>query len=896
LAALLWDDDPPPAARATLNTHMSRLRRWLDPHDDGSLGVRLVNRQGGYLAEVDPQTVDAHRFRALVERARMLTEPTARSAGLREALALWRGPLLADAATPWLRERIGTDLTELRMSATELAIDADLAGGRQQDLIGELTALTAEHPYRERFTAQLMLALYRCDRSADALAAFARLRARLAQDLGVDPEPELGDLHTAILRRDPQLTGRRTTASVPRQLPAAPRWFTGRAGELASLTKALTDDADHAHTVVVSAIGGAGGVGKTWLALHWAHQHLDRFPDGQLFVNLRGFDPSGKPATPAAAIRGFLDALGAMPGDIPADLSAQVGLYRSLVAGRRMLIVLDNARDAAQVVDLLPGSATCTVIVTSRDRLTAVVSGHGADPLPLDLLHPAQARDLLARRLGEERLAGEPAAAQTLIAGCGGLPLALGIVAARAMLQPELDLSVIASELHDAASRLGALDDGDPQTGLRAVLSWSYQALEARDADVFGLLGLAPGPDVSLPAVAALAGRPAAEVTTVLRVLAQQSLVQQHSPGRWRMHDLIRLYAAEQAHRNRPQDRNAVALHRLVDFYLHSAAPASQLLDPHRPSIALAAPAPGCEPLHPTDETAALAWLDAEHPALLAAQQLAAEQGWHDAAWQLAWALDPLHGRRGHLHDNVAVWRTAMASAQRAADPTIAAMAHRRLGNALVRAGHHPEAIDHLGRALALAEAADDRPGRASTHLALAQALEQQGDNQRALDHATQSLELYRSLRNPVREAGAHNTVGWYLAQLGRHDQALGHLEAALVLARRHHHLDGEANTLDSLGYLAHHTGRHTKALHHYRQALALYRDLGNAFGEADTLERLGLTYVALGDREQARRAWQQAFTSFSAQQRSSEAARARRQLDDLDQPGPTGLEPTDPR
>ncbi|MGH3623143.1 MAG: ATP-binding protein, partial [Sciscionella sp.] len=352
---------------------------------------------------------------------------------------------------------------------------------------------------------------------------------------------------------------------VPRQLPAPPRWFTGRARELATLTTALDEMAEQNNTVVISALAGTGGIGKTWLALHWANQHLDRFPDGQLFVNLQGFAPSRTPMTPATAVRSFLDAFGVDPARIPVDLDAQVGLYRSLVAGRRMLIVLDNARDATQVTPLLPGSPTCTVLVTSRDRLQGLVTGHGARPLPVDVLSESEARELLAARLGAQRVAAEPEAVAELLACCGGFPLALSIVAGRAQAHSEFPLAVLAAELREAATRLGALDEDDPAASLPAVLSWSYRALTSEHARVVGLLGIVPGPDIGLPAVASLTALPTSRVRAVLRVLERVSLLHQDTPGRYRMHDLVRLYVAEHAGRDQPEDVQEAALRQLAD-------------------------------------------------------------------------------------------------------------------------------------------------------------------------------------------------------------------------------------------------------------------------------------------------------------------------------------------
>ena len=583
------------------------------------------------------------------------------------------------------------------------------------------------------------------------------------------------------IEEDPEYVGLAATRSVqgrpvPQQLPAAPRMFAGRHHELAQMTAVLEGNAGASSAVLISAIAGAGGIGKTWLALHWAHQHRDRFLDGQLFVDLRGFTPAGKPMTPDAALRGLLDAFGIEPARIPVDLDARVGLYRSLSAGKRMLIVLDNARDSTQVIPLLPGSPTCTVIVTSRDQLTGLVTAHGAHLLTLDVLDQHDTRDLLDHRLGRTRLEAEPHAVGELMAYCGGLPLALGIVAGRATAHPSFPLATLATELRDVVTRLGALDTGDPAASLSAALSWSYTALDAEQAAVFGLLGLAPGPDIGPPAAANLTGLPITQVGAVLRSLERVSLIQQHQPGRWRMHELIRLYAGNQAHHDQSEERREATLRRLVDHYIHTALAGDRLLSPYRKPIELGPPASGCHPHVPTDRPAALAWLDTEHPCLLATQHLAIERVWHPSVRQLAWTLNTFHRRRGRLHDNLSVWRHALRAAHRLGDPAIQILVHRLLRHACAGVRRDAEALGHLHQALTLAEDAGD---------ALAKA------------HA--------------------------------------HCEAALGLCRRHHDRAGESDTLDSLGYIAHHTGMHTTALAHYQQALRLY----DAQHRSDDAERV---------------------------------------------------------
>ncbi|MEU4769648.1 tetratricopeptide repeat protein [Actinosynnema sp. NPDC023794] len=719
-----------------------------------------------------------------------------------------------------------------------------------------------------------------------------------------DPQPAQSTVHNAItgdvgghvlqtgtVVGDVHLHAPLHATPVPRQLPAAPRRFTGRVEELNLLTAALDDAVETGATMVISALGGVGGIGKTWLALHWAHQHADRFPDGQLFVDLRGFTPSAEPMRPAEAVRGFLDALGVDPAGIPVDLNAQVGLYRSLVAGRRMLIVLDNARDTAQVVSLLPGSSTCTVLVTSRRHLAGLSTAHGAWSLDLAMLPEAEAHQLLVDCLGADRVAAEPDAVAELMRCCAGLPLALGIVAARATMHPHFPLAVLAEELRDSATRLDGLEAGEISLDLRAVFSWSYEALPVDAATVFGLLGLAPGPDISLHATASLIGLPPARTRGLLRELETSHLVTQPVPGRYRLHDLIRLSARAHATRDQSPDDLETALRRLIDFYLHTAHAAEQLLNPHRPPIDVAPPHPDCLPRSPSNRAAALAWFETEHPCVLAVQQLAAAQGRHKAAWQLAWTLTSFHFQRGHAHDDVAAWQVGLAAAQHQDDPAVLLLIRVLLGEACSRVGRHADALGHLSLALRMAQDAADVRSQAHAQRALARASERQGKDQRAFEHAAGALRLYRALDQPIGEAITLNMMGRYSTRLGHYDEARAYCEAALALCRRHNHREAEADTLDSLGYLAHLTGHLDDALDYYQQALVLCRTIGHTYYEAGTLDYLGQTHASLGNRDQARHAWDQALRLYRNQHRANEAARIQRLLHAVTEPEQT----TDP-
>ncbi|MFI5590042.1 ATP-binding protein [Amycolatopsis sp. NPDC051758] len=692
---------------------------------------------------------------------------------------------------------------------------------------------------------------------------------------------------------------------IPRQLPAAPGLFTGRTTELARLDRALTHaaaprgpgtdtqepttaapatrpaGAGQGATVLVSAIGGAGGIGKTWLALAWAHRHLERFPDGQLFVDLHGFSPTGEPVQPATAVRGFLDALEVDPNRIPTDLDAQAALYRSLVAGRRMLIVLDNAATSDQVAPLLPGSPSCTVLVTSRHRLDSLIDRHGARHLPLDVLSPEEARGLLAARLGADRVAAEPEAVDELIRLCGGHPLALSITARTAGTRQDIALAEAAAELRDLG--LEALDhDTDPAASLPTVLSWSLRYLTDTQRTVFALLGIAPGPDTTPPATAALAGLPDRLARRTLSGLENASMLERRPGGRYAMHDLVRRYATDTADTTLPEEVREAALTRVGDFHLHTAHTADRLLWPHRVLVRPEPPAPGVHP-HPLPDTAAaLAWLDAEHSTLLATQLTAATLRHHHTVWHLAWNLTTFHHRRGHRHDEVTTWQAALHAADHLLDPATRSRTHRHLGGAFSRLGLHEQATTHLEQALDLALRHHDPTEQAHTHRILAFAWGQRGDDRQALEHAHHSLARFRALDLPVWEADALNQVGWYAARLGQFDTAREHCQAALTLHRHHHDPDGEATTLDSLGYVAHHTGDHHQALDHYHHSLTLYRGLGDAYQVADTLDSLGHSHVALGRHEQARTVWREALELYRDQGRDADAERVQHQLDEL--------------
>jgi DNA-binding SARP family transcriptional activator len=860
LVDLLWPDEQPDDAGAVLHTMVSRLRAALA----GVEGFELVRSGGGYAVLVDSDAVDACRFRRLVDEAVREPDAARRAELAAQALALWRGDALADVGDPAARATAGAGLAELRRTALDVRVAADLALGRHEELVGELTEVVAADPLDERFIGYLVVALYRCGRRGDALVTCQRARRRLADQLGLDPGDELQRLEAAVLRGDPvpqakPVPSKGHAFTVPAQLPLGGRGFVGRVRELAALD-AVVDGAGGA-TVAISAVSGMAGVGKTALAVHWAHRVAHRFPDGQLYVDLRGFDPAARMVSPAWAVRGFLDAMGVPALPTPTGLDAQVGLYRSLLAGKRILVVLDNARDGEQVRPLLPGTPTAMVVVTSRDRLTGLVGTEDARPLPLDLLSTEEARQLLAQRLGEQRVAAEPDAVQEIITACARLPLALTIAAARAQ-QTGFALATIAAELRQAGRRLDALDAGDGASQVRAVFSGSIAALSPAAARLFRLLGLHPGTELATAAAASLAGQPPAQTRRLLGELARASLLVERAPGRYTCHELLRAYATDLTRRHDPEPDRHAALTRLLDHWTHTAHTADRHLhpmrDPLEPSLIPAVPHTHVD--HLTTGEQAMAWLAANHEVLLAALRHAADIGLHTYAYQLAWSLDTFLIRSGHRHALAVAWQAGLEAASRLGDPAAQACAHRSLAVAHVAHERYEDADRHARQALALYRRLRDRVGQGRAHHSLAHLRWRQGDPCQALRHSRRALALFRAAGHECGAANELSSAGRYHADLGNHAEALAYCGEALALLQRLGDQGGSACAWDGLGYAHHRMGNHARAVESYERAVATYRQLGDRQGQADTLARLGDTHEAAGDHDAARDAWRQAL------------------------------------
>ncbi|MFV2126638.1 BTAD domain-containing putative transcriptional regulator [Micromonospora sp. LOL_013] len=881
----VWGHRQPQRARNALAGYLSRLRQVLAPAEP----VRIVRRSGGYLLRVDPALVDLHLFGQLVRRARAGTS-AARTGGtsvtvddpaalLARALSLWRGTPFGTLESAWL-DTVRTALAADRLAAQLDLIDLRLAAGRHADLLGELTALAAEHPLDERIAGQLMRALYGAGRQAEALRHYQVVRTRLADELGTDPAAALRQTYHRILTADPALgtatappaalppapraapgqgavrepaAAKEPAADVPCQLPAAPACFTGRVAALAELDALPIDDQDRTPLAVVA---GTAGVGKSSLVLHWAHRAAARFPDGQLYANLHGFDPAGAALDPAEVVRGFLAALGVAPQRMPIGLAAQAARYRSLVAGRRMLIVLDNARDAEQVRPLLPGAPGCVTVVTSRGQLTGLVAVDGARPVALDLFTAAEARRFLATRLGQARVRAEPSAADEIVTRCARLPLALAVASARVMVNPAVTLTDLAGELTEAGPGLDAFDGGDPAADVRAVFSWSYRALHPAAAGLFRLIGLHPGPELTVPAVASLAGVPVPAARRLLAELTRASLVTEHSPGRYVLHDLLRAYAAELADAREPAARRRAATGRLLDHLLHTAYAADRLLYPHRDPILLDCPADGVVVPALADGAAAMRWLVAEHRVLVGAVDLAARDGWDRHAWELAWSLTSYVNLRALWHDQLTVQGAALPSAVRLGDPAAQAHLHRNLGRALTQLNRTDEAAQHLAQALAGFMAVGDRANQAQTNVNFARLRERQGHDAQALEYDLRSLELYRQAGHLTGQARAMNNIAWTWIRLGEPDQARELCRQALAINTELGNRHGAATNWRTAGCAEAAAGAHRPAVDCHERALRLFRAIGDRGGEAETLVDLGDVRYACGEVDPARESW----------------------------------------
>jgi DNA-binding SARP family transcriptional activator/Tfp pilus assembly protein PilF len=895
----LWDGDPPDSAIKMVQGYVGRLRRQLDPgRSPGDRDGVLVSAGTRYQLHAGAAQFDViafHQVTGRAQAARRRGDAAAACEMYAQALSLWRGMPLADldllsghpAVTGLARRR-----AEVVTDFAETAIGA----GLPDQVLPHLQTLADIDPLDERAHAWLMLALAGTGQQAAALAIYDRLRRRLDEELGIGPGVELVRAHERVLRQDVPAAGSGQTLTVTsvrpvvHQLPGDVHAFTGRTAELAGLDRVLAaPDPAETSAPVIFAVSGTAGAGKTALAVHWARRSMHKFPDGQLFVDLRGYDPELAPVPPGEALAGFLRALGLAEQEIPADIGERIAAFRSMVAGRQMLIVLDNASSAEQVHALLPGSPSCVVVVTSRDRLAGIVARHGARPIEIDVLPTADAVALLRVLVGA-RVDVEPDAALTLAAQCARLPLALRVAAELAVASPGVPLQDLAHALDDEQRRLECLDSGgDPRTMVRSVFSWSFRRLSADAAGSFRLLGLHPGPDFDLYAATALMGNAPDQARSTLNMLATAHLVRRTSGGRYAMHDLLRAYALSlSADPGEPLS----AMTRLLDYYLATAASAMEALAPadrnRRPLAPVVVPCPAV-----SDPARARAWLDEERAVLVAVIRHATLHGWPDHATRLAATLSRYLVTGGHNTEAISIYEHALDAARRSGDRGAQATALVELAEVRWRLGHHGPDDESAGQALAVFREIGDRVGEARAHgnlalqcwrqgryteasryyeLALAvfyeigdrageaRALDnlgaiccRQGRYEQAASQHWRALAMFRQIGDPTGQARSLTNLGHARKGQELWEQATRHLEDSLTLSRQNGDRASEAEALSGLGAVGLGDGRPQQAADHYRRAIMLFRELGHQASEAEALNGSGGVLLAMGQPEQAR-------------------------------------------
>lgn len=862
LAEFVWDGSPPERAVPTLRTYVARLRRDLGPR----ASARVLTRDLGYLVEVAPDEVDALAFEALCQETASLLEAGGWAAAAEtaaRALALWRGAALVDVPGQALRDAWLSRLDQRRVQALEWQAEAELRLGRHEQLIPRLRELTEQHPLREHFRAQLMLALARAGRQAEALAAYQQARRTLVDELGIEPGLELRTLHERILAGAAEAVSApgsvpheaASVQAVPRQLPVAVRHFTGRQAELALLTQLLDEAGSSAGTVVISAIDGMAGIGKTALAVHVAHRLAEKFPDGQLFIDLHGYTKDHPPRTANEALTRLLRTLGVPPERIPDDAEEAAALYRQRLCDTRTLIVLDNAATEAQVRPLLPGGGTCLVLITSRRRLKSLDDAHSVS---LDLLSPADAVALLHTAAGAGRIPAEDKRVDEVAELCGYLPLALRIAGALLRHRPSWPLEHLAGQLRDQQRCVDALSDGERE--LAAVFDLSYASLDPPHRRLWRRLGLVPGSGIDAYAAAALIESDPASAARLLENLVDHNLLTAYAPDRYRLHDLLRAHARGLAEAD---PERAAAVDRLLHYYAHTAQRASI------PIARYSRPDPdGAAPAHApavADPEAARAWLRVEHPNLDAAFTHAHMHGLDTHTIALAAGLAEILLVDGPFTRTLQMHRTAAEAAERLGSPAALAAALSNLGRVQYVTGDAAAAGAAHAQALAAYRAVGDRLGEANTLNELGRARQAAGDYPAASAAHTQALEIYRALGDRLGEANAlndlgrvHYLTGDYPAAAEAHTRALG---AARALGDRL----SEAHALNDLGRARFLLGDYPGAGEAHTLALEVYRATGNRLGEANALTNLGQVRLLTGDFAEARDAHTRAIELYRA-------------------------------
>jgi DNA-binding SARP family transcriptional activator len=843
LVAALWGDRPPRSAVNVLQTHVKHLRQLLEPdRAPRTSSAVLPHVNGGYAVNQDAIDVDLSRVRTLLADADGGdTDRVAESLG--EALRLWHGPPLADIPFLATQPKV-VALVAMRREVLARYGDVMIANGAASDVLPDIAAATLEQPLDEPAQARLIRAYHAVGQRAKAFQVYHDVRDRLVEELGVDPGPELRAAHAALLNDDVPVVEPRPATRVPMQLPAEPPGFTGRTDELSILDKMLPTTGDGG-AVTIAAISGTAGVGKTALAVHWAHGVRDRFPDGHLYVNLRGH-AHGQPMRPIEVLTQFLPALGIPAERVPTALDAASALYRTMMTNRRVLVLLDNVAGPDQVRPLLPAAPGCMVVVTGRDRMVGLVAMHGARQLTLGVLSPEDALELLSRVLGAERVHAEHEAAAEFAELCVHLPLALRIAAANLADHPWRGIEDYVLELREGNLLAALAVHGDEQTAVRKAFDLSYAALPDAARRLFRLLSLVPGADVSTEAVAALAGVDPRRAGELLDRLAGAHLVEHHASGRYRFHDLLRRYAAEQAEREEP-DRDA-ALNRLYDWYLHAVDGAARLLYPHM----LRLPVPEIEadlPAGVTDPAAASNWLDTERANLVAAIRQA---GPRPAAWLLADAMRGYFWMCMRCVDWQAAAEAGLAAADAAGEPRAQAAAQLSLADLNYRQGKALQAVRHHTHALLHARRDGWLEAQAAVHGNLGLVHRRSGRLAGAATRFERGLELSRAIGHPAGEAVALGNLGIVHWEMGRLAQAAEHHAEALRGHRRVGSRYGEALSLSHLGQAQRSLGLLAEAAELLTEACELYREAGARAGEAEARSRLAATYSDLDRHAEA--------------------------------------------
>lgn len=861
LCEALWPDRQPATARTSLHNTIRRLRSLLEVASPTSAQLLLTDPLGYRLA-VQPEQVDVHRFTALADQAR---EAVSRSDFLaadglyREALELWRGPVpleLLDSGAPGA-------VLGVAKERRDLAVEEAAAVARQLDTperaLELLTPLLARQPLRESAWALRMLALHDAGRTADALEAFGRARQLLADELGADPGRLLHDAHAEVLRlpetsRPPlALSG---VHPIPAQLPPLRVALVGRDQELAALD-ALADSP--AGLAGVCAVSGPAGVGKTSLVVDWARRVTEHFPDGQLFVDLRGFDPEASPVSAARVLADFLVALGVPPDDLPTEPDSALALYRTLTSQRRLLVILDNARDADHVRPLLPGGQGSLALVTSRRDLSALVVTHGARQLVLGHLDADSSRAILAQHIGAARSIAEARALDILVQRCGGLPLALALAGARI----GGTHGVTASEMTDRmrqASSLDVLSLGDPRTDLRTVLSLSLEPLSSSALHAFALLGVYPGAQPSVAILASMAEGGVSTQRAAVDELARAHLVQAVPGGRVAVHDLVRDRAREVAMARLSTRQREEALARFVDHVLHSAHAATRRLFSSELPFGLPVPLPGVQPETPENIDAAQSWLQAAHDEiLLAVEHAGAPGGPAGHAWKIARTVNGFLWDWCRWSDMEYLHRVGLETATREGDRQGMADAHHGLGDAAAGLGRWDLARHHLDTAAELFVSTGDPVGEIDAITTLGRALEQQGDWAAAIETTQRALDGARRHSLTEAQAIALNNLGWLYSQIGDFQAALEHAEQAVELYRGLDDERGLTYTLDTAGRAYEGLGDLASAVRAYAEAVAVAVRRGPSFNLAENLTHLGDACHANGDLRAALDAWSRA-------------------------------------